>query len=77
MYQTHSPSWHRDYVNGDGSMGFSIDPVPAPIAYTSQMMSDAYLLWRITEDWTSFKTAMGPNNETLAENERCDVIIYF
>ena len=36
-------SCHGDGGMGDGPAGAALDPVPAPIAHTSQMMGDDYL----------------------------------
>jgi mono/diheme cytochrome c family protein len=76
IYTEYCATCHGDYGNGDGPGGVSLDPVPAAIAHTSQMMSDAYLFWRITEGGTSFETGMIPYRDILSENERWDVINY-
>ncbi len=76
IYATHCATCHGDYGNGDGPGGASLDPAPAPIAHTSQMMGDAYLFWRITEGGIAFETAMIPYKDILDENARWDVINY-
>ena len=40
---------HGDGGMGDGPAAASLDPPVMPIAHTSQMLSDAYLFWRISE----------------------------
>jgi len=76
IYAVHCATCHGDFGNGDGPGGESLDPAPAPIAHTSQMMSDAYLFWRITEGGTGFETGMIPYRDILTENQRWDVINY-
>ena len=76
IYTTHCATCHGDYGNGDGPGGASLDPAPAPIAHTGQMMGDAYLFWRITEGGTSFGTGMIPYRDILDEDARWDVINY-
>jgi mono/diheme cytochrome c family protein len=61
---------------GDGPAGQGLDPAPAPIAHTSQMLSDGYLYWRISEGGHSFGTAMPAWNESLSEQARWDLINY-
>jgi len=61
---------------GDGPGGASLDPAPAPIAHSGQMLSDAQLFWRITEGGIPFETAMIPYRDILDENARWDVINY-
>lgn len=67
---------HGDGGMGDGPGGSNLDPAPAPIAHTSQMMADDYLFWRISEGGTPFGTAMIPYGDILDEQARWDVINY-
>jgi len=60
---------------GDGPAGAALDPKPAPVAHTSQMMSDDYLFWRLSEGGAQFKTAM-PAWASLDESSRWDLINY-
>jgi mono/diheme cytochrome c family protein len=76
IYTKHCATCHGDYGNGDGPGGASLDPGPAPIGHTSQMMSDAYLFWRVTEGGVPFETRMVPYRDILDENARWDVINY-
>jgi hypothetical protein len=61
---------------GDGPTGVGLNPLPAPIAHTSQMMGDDYLFWRISEGGAVFNTSMLPWKGTLDEQARWDVINY-
>ncbi len=75
-YTTLCASCHGDTGMGDGPAGQALDPAPAPIAHTSQMMSDGYLFWRVTEGGSHFSTAMPVWQEVLDEQARWDVINY-
>ena len=75
-YTTLCASCHGDTGMGEGVAGQALDPAPAPIAHTSQMMSDGYLYWRITEGGSHFSTAMPVWQEVLDEQARWDVINY-
>lgn len=76
IYAERCATCHGDYGNGDGPGGAALDPAPAPISHTSQMLSDAHLFWRITEGGAAFGTGMLPFGEILSEDERWDVINY-
>ncbi len=67
---------HGDGGMGDGPGGENLDPLPAPIAHTSQMMADDYLFWRISEGGLPFDTSMIPYGDILDEQARWDVINY-
>ncbi len=60
---------------GDGEAGAGLDPQPAPVAHTSQMMGDDYLFWRISEGGVPFRTGM-PIFGNLDEQARWDLINY-
>jgi mono/diheme cytochrome c family protein len=76
IYKERCAICHGDYGNGDGPSGAGLDPAPSSIAHTSQMLSDGYLFWRVTEGGVDFGTGMLPFGEILSENERWDVINY-
>jgi mono/diheme cytochrome c family protein len=76
IYSTHCATCHGDGGMGDGPTGAALDPSPAPIAHTSQMMSDAYLFWRISEGGVPFGTTMPVWKSTLDKRERWDVMNY-
>ncbi len=69
---------HGDGGMGDGPGAANLDPVVSPIAHTSQMLSDAYLFWRISEGGQGdpLNSAMPTWKETLDEQARWDVINY-
>ena len=76
LYETNCVTCHGDTGMGDGPTGASLDPSPAPIAHTSQMLSDGYLFWRITEGGAEFGTAMPVWGEALEPEARWDLINY-
>ena len=76
IFTTQCATCHGDGGMGDGPGGAALDPAPAAIAHTSQMMSDAYLFWRITEGGIPFETSMIPYRDILDEQARWDVINY-
>lgn len=76
IYAVNCATCHGDGGMGDGPGGKNLDPLPAPIAHTSQMMADDYLFWRISEGGTPFGTAMIPYVDILDEQSRWDVINY-
>ena len=63
---------------GDGPAGTGLDPAPAPVARTSQMMGDSYLFWRISEGGSMepFNSAMPAWKNALDEQARWDLINY-
>jgi len=69
---------HGDGGMGDGPGAANLDPSVSPIAHTSQMMSDAYLFWRISEGGQGdpLQSAMPTWKGTLDEQARWDVINY-
>ncbi len=60
---------------GDGPAASALDPAPAPVAHSSQMLADDYLFWRISEGGTPFGTTM-PAWKMLDEQARWDMINY-
>lgn len=78
VYTTYCQTCHGPQGMGDGPGGESLDPAPAPVAHTSQMLGDAYLFWRISEGGAMepFNSAMPAWKDTLDEQQRWDVINY-
>jgi mono/diheme cytochrome c family protein len=75
LYATNCASCHGEGGMGDGPAAPALNPAPAPVAHTSQMMADDYLFWRISEGGTPFNTSMPPWN-SLDEQARWDMINY-
>lgn len=75
LYTTQCASCHGDGGMGDGPAGAALNPAPAPVAHTSQMMADDYLFWRISEGGAEFGTTM-PGWKVLPEQDRWDMINY-
>lgn len=78
LYVTYCATCHGDGGMGDGPTGAQLDPAPAPIAQTSQMMGDDYLFWRISEGGAMepFNSAMPAWKGVLDEGQRWHVINY-
>ncbi len=78
IYTTHCQSCHGADGMGAGPAGENLDPPPASIAHTSQMLGDDYLFWRISEGGAMepFNSAMPAWKQTLSEQERWHVINY-
>ena len=76
IYALHCATCHGDGGMGDGPGGGSLDPAPAPIAHSGQMLGDAYMFWRITEGGILFDSGMIPYRDILDESARWDVINY-
>ena len=76
VYAAQCESCHGASGMGEGPAGQALDPAPAPIAHTSQMLSDGYLFWRISEGGHSFATAMPAWGEALSQQARWDLINY-
>jgi len=76
IYAQQCATCHGDGGMGDGPAGQGMDPAPAPIAHSSQMLSDSYLFWRISEGGAPFNTAMIAYKNVLSEEDIWDVINY-
>jgi mono/diheme cytochrome c family protein len=74
VYTAQCETCHGAMGMGDGPAGQALDPAPAPIAHTSQMLGDGYLYWRISEGGHDFATAMPAWDESLSEQARWDLI---
>lgn len=78
IYTTHCASCHGDGGMGDGPAAASLNPAPAAIAHTSQMMGDDYLYWRISEGGAlePFNSGMIAWKGIIDEDTRWDLINY-
>jgi mono/diheme cytochrome c family protein len=63
---------------GDGPAAAGLDPAPAAIAHTSQMLGDDYQFWRISEGGAMepFNSEMIAWKDIIKEDARWDVINY-
>lgn len=78
LFATYCAACHGDGGMGDGPASAALDPAPAPIAHTSQMMGDDYLFWRVSEGGAlePFNSGMPTWKNSLDEQERWDVLNY-
>jgi mono/diheme cytochrome c family protein len=78
LYSTLCASCHGDGGMGDGPAGANLDPAPAPVAHSSQMLGDDMLFWRVSEGgaMAPFNSAMPAWKGSLDEQARWDVINY-
>jgi mono/diheme cytochrome c family protein len=77
-YAEQCATCHGDEGMGDGPGGAGLDPSPAPVAHTGQMLADDYLFWRISEGGAipPFNSAMPAWKASLDEEARWDVVNY-
>jgi mono/diheme cytochrome c family protein len=78
LFEQHCASCHGLEGLGDGPAGASLDPPASPVAHTSRMMGDDYLLWRISEGGLGapFNSAMPAWKDILNEQAHWEVISY-
>ncbi len=76
LYTKHCAACHGDKGLGEGPAGASLDPPASAIAHTSQMLSDDYLFWRISEGGVGFETSMPAWKDTLEEGQIWDLVNY-
>ncbi len=78
LYGTYCVTCHGDGGMGDGPAAQALDPLPAPIAHTSQMLGDDYMYWRISEGGLHepFSSAMPRWQDVLDQQARWDVVNY-
>ena len=76
LFALHCVTCHGEDGMGTGPAAPGLNPAPAPIARTSQMMGDSYLLWRISEGGVPFETQMPAWKDTLSQADIWDVVNY-
>jgi mono/diheme cytochrome c family protein len=78
IYATSCAVCHGDGGMGDGPGAVNLDPSVSAIAHTSQMLSEAYLFWRVSEGGQGdpLSSAMPSWKDILDEQARWDVINY-
>lgn len=69
-------SCHGELGLGDGPAAAALDPAPAPIGHTAQMLSDDHVFWRVSEGGAGFESAMPAWKDVLDEQQRWEVIAY-
>jgi len=76
IYAVNCLSCHGETGAGDGPVGATLDPKPAPIGHTTQMLADNLLFYRISEGGVPFNTAMPAWKDVLNEEQIWDVLAY-
>jgi mono/diheme cytochrome c family protein len=78
LYSTLCASCHGDGGMGDGPAGIALDPAPAPVAHSSQMLGDDMLFWRVSEGGVMepFSSTMPAWKGSLDEQARWDLVNY-
>jgi mono/diheme cytochrome c family protein len=75
LFALNCASCHGERGMGDGPAASALDPAPAPVAQTSQMVAGDYLFWRISEGGVPFSTSM-PAWKVFDEQARWDLVNY-
>jgi mono/diheme cytochrome c family protein len=76
IYTANCASCHGETGLGDGPVSVSLDPKPAPISHTTQMLADDLLFYRVSEGGIPFQTAMPAWKGVLDEQQIWDVVAY-
>lgn len=76
IYKANCVSCHGETGLGDGPVSTSLDPQPAPIAHSTQMLADDLLFYRVSEGGIPFQTAMPPWKGILTEEQIWNVLAY-
>lgn len=76
IYAVNCLSCHGETGAGDGPVGATLDPKPAPIGHTTQMLADNLLYYRISEGGVPFQTSMPAWKDVLTEEQIWDVLAY-
>ena len=76
IYAANCATCHGETGLGDGPVSASLDPKPAPISHTTQMLADDLLFYRISEGGIPFQTAMPAWKGVFTEQQIWDVVAY-
>lgn len=76
IYMANCATCHGETGLGDGPVSTSLDPAPAPISHTTQMLADDLLFYRVSDGGLPFQTAMPAWKGVLSEEQIWDVIAY-
>ena len=77
-YTKNCISCHGESGRGDGAAAASLDPPPGNLARDQKEMSDAYMLWRISEGgmMDPFNSVMPAWKAVYSEDEIWQVVTY-
>jgi len=76
LYKVNCVSCHGETGAGDGAAGAVLNPLPAPISHTAQMLADDLVFYRISEGGVPFQTSMPAWKDVMTEEQIWDVIAY-
>jgi len=76
IYKTNCAACHGETGAGDGAAGAALDPLPAAIGHSAQMLADDLIFYRVSEGGVPFQTAMPAWKGVLTEEQIWDVIAY-
>jgi len=76
IYKINCVSCHGETGAGDGAAGAALNPLPAPISHTTQMLADNLVFYRISEGGVPFQTSMPAWKGVMTEEQIWDVIAY-
>lgn len=76
IYKADCQVCHGETGMGEGPAGAALDPRPAQIAHTTQMLADDLVFYRISEGGVAFQTAMPAWKGVLTDDQIWDVIAY-
>ncbi len=76
LYKINCISCHGETGAGDGAAGAVLNPLPAPISHTAQMLADDLVFYRVSEGGIPFQTAMPAWKDVMTEEQIWDVIAY-
>ena len=69
LYKINCISCHGETGAGDGAAGAVLNPLPAPISHTAQMLADDLVFYRISEGGVPFQTAMPAGKDVMTEEQ--------
>jgi len=78
IYQPNCSSCHGNHGKGDGAAAQSLDPAPTDLAAVQAILSDDYLLWRISEGglMEPFRSSMPAWKTILTQDQTWELIAF-